>query len=624
MVACSGWLACSAQSGVGLSDAGGSDSTTGATTGTTTGGDGGTTTGTTGTTTGGDGGTTTATTTGADGGTTTGTTTGGDGGTTTGTTTGGDGGTTTATTTGKDGGTTTGTTTGGDGGTTTGTASVNVLTSHYNVARTGANTSETILTTSNVSKTTFGLKFSVPVTGRVYGQPLYVSGLTIAGAVHNVVYVATEHNMVYAFDADTGSTLWAVGPIEKPAILGTGGGASWEPGCADMGSGASYYEVGITSTPVIDLTKQLIYVVAKTPGKQMLHGLSLTTGMDGPTPEAVGPPGFSSDDHPLNRPGLLLLNGVIYVGFGSHCDAPVNGYHGYIMGQNQETFALTANFNTTPNGSDGAIWQSGVGLATDGTNIWFDVGNGTTDGTNGGDNMAMRVVEVTPSGTAPGSTLNIKSSYGGSSLAAGDNDLVAGAILVSNGGNDYVLAGGKSGYIILLNAANATGSGPNNGLTGVPGGGPEVHNIVTWNGGTAGQLVYTWPSNGPLNSHQLTGGALTNEQQNNIAESASHPGGILSVSSNGTTAGTGILWGLVPPPGADAWHGITSAILYAVNASDVAQGPLWDSTMNAGDAIGTYAKFSPPTVANGKVYAAAFPNSTAEAATGHLMVYGLK
>jgi hypothetical protein len=506
--------------------------------------------------------------------------------------------------------------TGGDSG----TPGINVLTNHYDVARTGANTNERILTTSNVNTASFGLKFKVEVTGRIYGQPLYVSGLTIGGSVHNVVYVATEHNMVYAFDADTGTTLWSAGPIETPVILGTGAGASWEPGCADMGSGASTYEVGITSTPVIDLAKQLIYVVAKTPGKQMLHGLSLTTGKDGPTPGAVGPAGFSSDDIPLNRPGLLLLNGVIYIGFGSHCDAPVNGYHGYIMGQDQETFALTTSFNTTPeaDASEGAIWQSGTGLSTDGTNIWFDVGNGTSAG---GNNMGMHIVEVTPSGTTPGSTLNIKASYGGTFLVEGDNDLVAGAILVSNGGSNYVLAGGKSGYIILLNAANATASGANQGRTAVAG---EVHNIVTWNGGTAGQLVYTWGTNSSLNSWQLTGGALTNEQTNSIAEVASHPGGILSVSSNGTTAGTGILWALVPPPAADAWHGLATAILYAINASDVSAAPLWNSNMVATDTLGEFAKFSTPTVANGKVYAAAFPTSLSAGATGYLMAYGLK
>jgi hypothetical protein len=473
-----------------------------------------------------------------------------------------------------------------------------VLTNRYDNARTGANTSETLLTTSNVNTATFGFKFSADVTGRIYGQPLYVSGLTVGGSKHNVVYVATEHNVVYAFDADTGASLWAK-TLEAPAMLGAG--ETFNPGCADMGSGAATFEVGITSTPVIDPVAQLIYVVAKTSGKQMLHALSLTTGNDGPTPSAVGPAGFSSNDVPLNRPGLLLLNGVIYVAFGSHCDA--GNYHGWIFGQDAQTLALTSTYNTTPSGGEGAIWQGGVGLSTDGTGIWFAVGNGST----GGNNMGMSVVRVTPTGNT------LTNGQNHSEPADGDNDLSAGAVLVGN----QVVSGGKSGYVILLNAADASQADLVNA-------GGEVHNVATWNGGAAGQFVYAWGTSAPLSSWQISGGTLTGQKTNNEI-TPGHPGGMVTISSNGTVEDSAILWALLPTSG-DAWHSTAPGALYAFDAANIADHSLWNSNQDGTPLtpIGTYAKFSPPTVANGNVYCASFPGSTAPASTGKLMVYGLK
>jgi outer membrane protein assembly factor BamB len=475
---------------------------------------------------------------------------------------------------------------GGEGGASAGGA-VNVLTNRYDNARTGSNPNETILTTSNVDATTFGFKFSAPVTGRIYGQPLYVSNLMVGGASHNVVYVATEHNMVYAFDADDGTQLWAA-TLEPPAILG-GGDASYNPGCADMGSGATTYEVGITSTPVIDPVAGLMYVVAKTSGQQMIHALSLATGKDGPTPTAVGPAGFASDIH-LNRPGLLLLNGTVYVAFGSHCD---NGaYHGWIFGQDAKTLALTVTYNSTPTGTEGAIWQGGVGLSSDGTAIWFSVANGTS----GAPNMGMNVVKATVSGSTLTNTLTHQE------VADGDNDLSAGVVLVG----DQVVSGGKSGNVIFLSAGDA-------GQITRPSAGGEVHNVATWNGGAAGQFIYTWGSGSQLHAWQVSGGTLV-DKGTNTEQTPGHPGGMITISSNGTLAGTGVLWALIPTSG-DAWHSTSPGALYAFDASDVTKPSLWNSGLDT-TTFGTYAKFSPPTVANGKVYAATFSNQ--------LNVYGLK
>ncbi len=477
---------------------------------------------------------------------------------------------------------------GGEGGTPPG-GPINVLTNRYDNARSGSNTNETILTTSNVNAATFGFKFSAPVTGRVYGQPLYVSNLTVGGAQHNVVYVATEHNVVYAFDADDGTQLWAT-TLEPPATLGSGAGATYNPGCADMGSGATMYEVGITSTPVIDPVAGLIYVVDKTVGKQMIHALSLTTGKDALTPAQVGPAGFSSDIH-LNRPGLLLLNGVVYLAFGSHCDS--GAYHGWIFGYDAKTLALTITYNSTPTGTEGAIWQGGVGLSSDGTAIWFSVANGTS----GGNNMGMNVVKATVSGSTLTNTLSHQE------VANGDNDLSAGVVLVGN----QVVSGGKSGNLIFLNAADAS-------QVIRPSAGGEVHNVATWNGGdTVGQLVYTWGSGSHLHAWQATGGTLL-DKGTNSEQTPGHPGGMVTISSNGTVAGSGVLWALIPLAG-DAWHSTTQGALYAFDASDITKPSLWNSGLDS-TAFGTYAKFSPPTVANGKVYAATF--------SGTLNVYGLK
>jgi outer membrane protein assembly factor BamB len=482
---------------------------------------------------------------------------------------------------------------------------VNVLTNRYDNSRSGSNPNETILTTDNVNTNTFGFKFSADVLGRIYGQPLYVSGLTVSGAKHNVVYVATEHNVVYAFDADTGATLWA-STLDAPVILGEG--TSFNPGCADMGSGATTYEVGITSTPVIDPTAEIIYVVAKTSGAQMLHALSLTTGADVHTATQVGPAGFSSNNVPLNRPGLLLLNGVVYIAFGSHCDAPTNGYNGWIFGHDATTLALTSSYNTTggEGESEGAIWQSGVGLSSDGTNIWMGVANGT-----GG--MSMHIARVTPAGA--GMTLGPSLGF----PAEGDNDLVGGAVLVSTGGSNYVLGGGKSGYLVLLNAADAS-------LANTVQTGGETQNFATWNGGAAGQFVYTWATSAPLSAWQIAGGKLTNPQTNsNDGVTPGHPGGMVTISSNGTVEESAILWALLPTSG-DAWHSTAPGALYAFDAANIVDAPLWNSNQDGTPLtpLGTYAKFSPPTVANGNVYCASFPPTTAPGATGKLMVYGLK
>ena len=252
---------------------------------------------------------------------------------------------------------------------------VDVLTQHNDLSRTGANTSETILTPANVNSTNFGKLFTDSVDGQVYAQPLYVENLGIAGGTHDVVFVCTENNSVYAFDADTaGVTYWR-----------TNLGTPYTPStCSDLTP-----IVGITGTPVIDLNSGTLYVDTKLAAgpAQKLHALDITTGNEkfgGPVTIAAA--NFSASvEH--QRPGLLLLNSVVYLGFGSHCDQ--GSYHGFLLGYNATNLSQVCSFNTTPTGSQAAIWSGGMAPAVDTNgNIYIMTGNGDFDGTaNFGESM---------------------------------------------------------------------------------------------------------------------------------------------------------------------------------------------------------------------------------------------
>jgi outer membrane protein assembly factor BamB len=468
-------------------------------------------------------------------------------------------------------------------------AGFHVLTNRYDNARSGSNPHETTLTTTNVNRAMFGLKYTAPVTGRVYGHPLYVSGLMVKGATHNTVFVGTEHNMVYAFDADSGAPLWSKA-LEPSWIPGQDGFA---PGCHDMGG----LEVGITGTPVISLEDGAIYAAAKTMGKYVLHALDLATGNDLPkSPVTIIPPPPAdatwSSALQLNRPGLLHVNGVVYVAFGSHCDH--KPYHGWVFGFDAVSLALKYTFNTTPNSGGGAIWMSGTGPSSDGQSIWFACGNEAP--------IAVPTDPADMSMSAVKTDLTLKLLTHHMEPVRGDNDLVTGVILVG----DQALIGGKSGQVTLINTKDAS-------MVQTVTAGGETHNIATW-AGPSGTMVYTCDTGASLHSWQITGGMLA-DKGGNPAISTAHPGGMITTSSNGTMPGTGIVW-VSAPTGANAWGGTSPGKLSALNAADITKPVLWDSSMTAGEAVATWAKFSPPIVAAGKVFLATFDDK--------LMVYGLK
>jgi hypothetical protein len=525
----------------------------------------------------------------------------------------------------------------------------NVLTHRYDNARTGSNTSETILNVANVGGGKFGLLGSHAVDGHVLAGPLYMSGLTIGGAVHNVVFVATEHDTVYAFDADntTAAALWmsSLGTPMDSTVSDAGWlnplSAGTTVSCADM-----FPKSGVTSTPVIDPATHRMYVVGQNLENgtyfERLHVLDVTTGMD-----VAGSPvtingsvtgtGISNDGgiisfdayHSLNRPGLLLAGGNVYIAFGSHCDD--TPYHGWVFSYAADTLKQTGVYNTTPNGAEGAIWQSGMGLpADDQGGVYFAAGNGDVDPTNTGAMLGQSVGRLQLGAT--GLTLTDWFTLPNAVTLNGANfkndiDLQSGVMVLPS--PKVLVGGGKDGKFYILDPANmgkyVPGTSYANILQSFSPGGTHVHVPIYWNG-PSGPTLYVWTESSALRAFRFNGMLVnTTAVSTYSGASPTHPGGILSLSSNGTTAGTGVLWAtftsatIDPNNGGDAWHNLVPGAMYAFDASNLTT-PIWMSTTNkARDDLGILAKYNAPMVANGKVYL----GTNAKPDGGKLLVYGL-
>ena len=504
---------------------------------------------------------------------------------------------------------------------------VAVTTHHNDNSRTGQNLTETVLNTSNVNVSNFGKLFSRNVDGQIYAQPLYVPDLAIAGQIRNAVYVATQNNSVYAFDADdpnASAPLWNVNfgtPVPSTDVASD---------CADITP-----QIGITSTPVIDSSTSTLYVVAKTKDVSdgtyyfNLHALDLGTGTEkfgGPTQitaQVAGNGAGSSGGiltldplHQFNRPGLLLLNDTVYVAFGGACETPP--WHGWIFGYSASTLQQVSVLNTTPNGSDGGIWGGGEGLLADSANnIYVMTGNGTFDAPTGGD-YGDSVLKIS---TASGlSILDYFTPTNQADLNNADMDLGSGGPMALPGTN-LIVGSGKDGILRLVDTTNLGGYSTvsnNNlqnfqGTTGLVFTGAPIY----WNSPNYGPVIYVWADSDTLKAYQFANGIFqtTPVSQGTIVEAAGGSNSVpLSLSANGNRAGTGIIWG----SGAlsqNGNHQTVSGILWAFDATDLTN-ELWDSNQDpARDDPGDYAKFSPPTIANGKVYEPTFSNQ--------LVVYGL-
>ena len=438
---------------------------------------------------------------------------------------------------------------------------VSVVVQHNDLARTGANTSETILTPANVNASNFGLMFTNGLDGQVYAQPLYVENMSISNGTHNVVFVCTENNSVYAFDADTaGITYWR-----------TNLGTPFTSVCMDLTP-----VLGITGTPVIDLSSGTLYVdtkLAAGPAHE-LHALDLTTGSE----KFGGPVTITNSEfsayYQEQRPGLVLLNGVVYVAYGSHCDQ--GSYHGFVLGYNATNLTQqVAAFNASPSGSEAAVWSGGMAPAVDPNgNLYIMTGNGTFDGAS---NFGESIVKlngnlVVQDYATPAGWMNLNN---------GDTDLGSGGPVLLP--THYVVGIGKDGMLYLADINNMGHVGNFvQGFQAQNSGDTVGKSPVYWQGPSK-QYLFVLHSNSATKSYEFTG---TNINQTSLGTSSftmNDRCGGLSLSANGTT--NGILWEIGSDSNLRAYD--------AVNFPKL----LW-----SGSIFGSYVKMTCPTIANGKVY----------------------
>ena len=496
---------------------------------------------------------------------------------------------------------------------------VSVTTNRNDINRTGANPAETILNTSNVNVNTFGKLFSRAVDGQIYAQPLYLFNVTIPGqGVHNVVYVCTEHNSVYAFDADAAAAstpLWQVnlGPSLPAAVISSG---------RDL-----LPEIGITGTPVIDPTTNTLYVVAESYESSAiifrLHALDTTTGAEkfnGPTVIQGSVPGTSSDGSGgvltfngfwhWQRCGLLLANGNVYIGFGGHQDT--EPYHGWIFAYSATTLQKIATRCFSPNSNASGVWQGGVAPAADSSgHIYLFSGQGAMDANTGGGDYGDSILKLDSSSAM--SVVDYFAPSNAATLDSGDLDLSAGAPILMPG-TTLGVGGGKDGRMFLFNTGNL---GKFNSTS------DQV--LQEWratpNAYFAGQIYYNstlfaWGRSDVLKAYAFNGSTFnTTPTQGTIqipAGYSNEPG--MSLSSNGVSSGSAIIWAAFSANG-DADGNSYPGIFHAIDASNLTR-ELWNSNQNQSrDYSGSWAKWCPPTIVNGKVYLATFDNI--------LNVYGL-
>jgi hypothetical protein len=491
-------------------------------------------------------------------------------------------------------------------------AQPSVLTWHNDNARTGQNLQETTLTPANVNAASFQKLFVINVDGKVDAQPLYVPGLSIPGSgVHNVLYVVTEHDSAYAFDADSGSQLWHV------SLLGSGETTSDDRGCGQVTP-----EIGVTSTPAIDLQSGphgTMYAIAMSKNGsgtyfQRVHALDLTTGGEefgGPvnvqaTVRGSGAEGksgvvtFEPQQH-KERAALVILNGVVYTSWSSHCD--IAPYTGWVIGYSEATLAQVSVLNLTPNGSDGGIWGSGAGPGVDASgNLYLLMGNGTFD-------TALTAGGFPVSGDYGNAFMKLSTGSGGLAVAdyftmsnttsesAGDVDLGSGGLLVLPPLNDaqgqsrsLAVGAGKDQKIYVVDRNNlgkfmGTDSIYQEMPSSLSG---SVYSSPAWFNNT----LYYGASGDALKAFSFANGKFGTTPTSQSAATFGYPGTTPSISANGTA--NGIVW---------IAENANTAVLHAFDASNLSK-ELYNSNQaaNGRDNFGEGNKYVTPTVVNGKVY----------------------
>jgi len=529
-----------------------------------------------------------------------------------------------------------------------------VSTYHNDLARDGVNSQEYALTTTSVATGSFGKLFTCPTDGAVYTQPLWMPNVSVNGTKHNVIFVATQHDSLYAFDAEGNACvqLWTVSLTDSNH--GASAGELTIPSgptgnLVGSGYGDITPEVGVTGTPVIDPSTGTLYVVSKSMNSggtsfyQRLHAIDITSGSEkfgGPadlgsniTFPGTGDGGATVSFNPRQqnqRGGLALVNGVVYVVWASHEDT--SPYYGWAAGFKASDLSLTGVLNVTPNVQFGGIWMGGGAPSADSNNsLYLITGNGgfdVTSATNG----------VSPNNDYGDSFLQLSSGLAISSyftpsdeLSDQDSDADFGSggsalVLNVNSGSvkHLVIGGGKDGTLYLLNGDSMGGLGDSNAVQHFNVGGGIFSTGAFWN-----NHYFIGPIYGPLTSYTFDPASnLFNPAS--ASESAiiyGFPGSTPSVSSTGTS--NGIVWTLdntnYCTPQSQACG---PAVLHAYDATNLAT-ELWNSSLVATDAAGNAVKFTVPTVANGKVYfgtrgsnVGGADNSTT--VPGEVEVYGLK
>jgi hypothetical protein len=492
-------------------------------------------------------------------------------------------------------------------------AAADVVTYHNDNARTGQNLNETVLTPTTVSSSTFGKTGFFPVDGGVDAQPLFLSGVAIPGlGAHDVLYVATEHDSVYALDAASGSVLW------RASMLGSGETTSDTRGCSQVTP-----EIGITSTPVIDRTRGpngTIYVVAMSKNGagtyfQRLHALDVTSGAEllgGPTTiqgafpgTGAGSSGGSVIFDPKQyeeRAALLLLNGQIITAWTSHCD--FDPYTGWIMAYNASTLAQASILNVTPNGSRGGFWMAGAGPAADAIgNVYLLDGNGTFDTTlnasgfpNQGD-FGNGFLKISTSSNL--AVADYFATWDTVAKSNADTDLGSGGTLVlpdlidGNGLTRHLAVGaGKDGHIYVVDRDSMGKWNPSNNS--------QIYQDIS---GALGNSVFSMPAyfnntlyygavGSSLKAFAIVNARLSTAPASASASTFTYPGTTPGVSAAGSA--NAIVW---------AVENSNPAVLHAYDARDLSR-ELYNSTQAPGgrDAFGAGNKFITPTIVNGHVY----------------------
>ena len=493
-----------------------------------------------------------------------------------------------------------------------GATTSSVTTYHNDNARTGQNLNETILTTNNVNQSSFGKLFVISADGKVDAQPLYLPNISISGRTHNLLFVATEHGSVYGIDADGGTQLWQVSTL-----------LPGETTSDDHGCGQITPEIGVTSTPVIDPkagSHGTIYVVAMSKDgsgnyHQRLHALDVTSGAEefgGPQEIEASYPGTGDNSsggkvifdpgQQVDRPGLLLLNGVIYTSWGSHCDS--RPYTGWVMGYSENTLGQVTALNLTPNGSEGALWMSGAGPAADSNgNIFALDANGVFDATLNGQGFPSQ-------GDFGNAFLKISTSDNQLAVADyfemsnqlsendSDEDLGSGGALVlpdftdSSGNARHLAVGaGKDSNIYVVDRDSMGKFNPN------------ANNIYQEIQGALAGSVFSMPAyfnntvyygavGDSIKAFTISSAQLGSNPASQTGNQFGYPGATPSISANGTS--NAILW---------AAENTDPAVLHAYDATNLSD-ELYNSNQASGgrDQFGTGNKFITPTVINGKVY----------------------